>query len=147
MDHSLFMAGGGLVKMKGGGGGGGASPKILGSLRGVMENTSIGVWGGRLLLNNWFSVKININFIIKILIPITVTMSRQWCPNNPAHYLLSSSGPYSRHEIFGEGGVIELFVFITRGSRVFYLVYDRYYQPTPCHKYYLVYDRYYQPTP
>ncbi len=43
MDHSLFMAGGGLVKMKGGGGGGGASPKILGSLRGVMENTSIGV--------------------------------------------------------------------------------------------------------
>ncbi len=38
-DHSLFMAGGGLVKMKGGGG----SSKILGSSRGFIENMPIGV--------------------------------------------------------------------------------------------------------
>ena len=40
------------------------------------------------------------------------------------------SGPCSILDFFlGGGGVHELFVFITRGSRVFYYVYDRYYQP------------------
>ena len=110
-DHSLSMAGGGLVRMKGRGG----SPKIIGSLKGNIENMPIGVWGGPQLFNNWFIIKIkaNINFIIKTLIPITVTISRErLICSVPADHTAGRKFGF----FFGGGGGHELFVFITRGQ-------------------------------
>ncbi len=112
------MAGGGLVRMKGGGGG-------------VTQNSRQFEGGGghrkyansHLLFNNWFSVKIktNTNFIVKILIPITVTISRERCPNNPR--LITCILPadhHSRHEISAADpnvvSLIRLLVTMTNNS-------------------------------